>query len=530
MNFLDYDNTDNRVLGTLLQAQAAAVPDTVFLAFDDVRLTYKDVWLRASHYAAGLRAQGVEPGDRVCIQMNSNVDYVLLSFACNLLGAPWVPVNTDYRGDWLQQTLADSEPVLLLTEQPYVAALDNITLPDGCRVFVREATADYPDFQLLSQRDADFQPASVNYGDVSAIMWTSGTTGRSKGVMQSHNVWVRAALSSAWMFRFRAGDCVYNCLPLYNSAAWTANIYPALVAGVSVAIDPAFSASSFWDRIRYYRATQVFTLGAMHMFLWNAPPSPEDRNNTLRSAVMTPMPGDVHRPFCERFGLEGIHQGFGQSEVMVILRRPDDGVTELTPNSLGQPVDDVEVTLLDDNDQPVPRGDIGEFCVRPKSAHVLFNGYFKDPDATELAWSGGWYHTGDLGFHDVNGDYFFADRKRDLIRYKGRSVSSLAVESVARKHPAIADAAAFGIESAELSSEHEIMLGLVLKSGSTVSEEEIARFINANAPYFFVPRYIEFMDAFPMTPTQKVRKVELRERGLSASTWDAKAVGFRVER
>lgn len=531
MNLLDYNQQGNRVLGNVLEAQARSQPEQDFLVAGDRHISFADAYKMSRAYAAGMSKLGVGKGDRVCIFMESCPEFALLTFGCNLLGAQWVPINTDYRGEWLSQTINDSKPTLLITDTCYQARVDELDTIDVVAIVVKDGDANGLTLDsLTAANDSELAPVSIQPGDVSAVMWTSGTTGRSKGVMQSHNVWIRSAISAAGMAEFRAGDVVYNCLPLYNSAAWTANIYPALVAGVAVALDTSFSAGHFWERIRYYGATHVFTLGAMHIFLWKAPESPDDADNPLRSCIMTPMPAELHRPFCKRFGIDKIHQGFGQSEIMLLLTRYDDGESEPVANSLGVPASDLEVALLDDHNQPVATGEVGEFCVKPKGEHILFSGYFNDPESTRATFTDGWFHTGDLGRQDDQGNYFFADRKKDLIRYKGRSVSSLAIESVARRHPAVTDVAAFGIPSSELQSEHEIMLAVVRTDGACLSEEDLARYINDNAPYFFVPRYIEFLDALPMTPTQKVRKVELRERGLTAATWDAKAAGFSVVR
>jgi crotonobetaine/carnitine-CoA ligase len=531
MNRLDFCQPGNRVLGNILRQHASQIPEQRFLVTEDEAITYRETYDRACRLAAGLQGLGLARDDRLCIFMESCPDFVVLSLACNLIGAQWIPVNTDYRGAWLQQTLADSAAKVLVTDRGHLAHIEALETRPPARLILREDDGEHTSLAELADRDAGaFEPAVIDRGEVASVMWTSGTTGRSKGVMQSHNAWVRSAISAAEMGEVQAGDVFYNCMPLYNSAAWVSSVYPALVSGVTVAMDPAFSASHFWERTRRFGATHVFTLGAMHMFLWSAPETPEDADNPVRSANMVPMPNEIHRPFCKRFGIKGIHQGFGQSEIMLLTRRYDDGECEFVPNALGEPAPDLEVALLDDSNQPVPVGEVGEFCVKPKGEFILFNGYFNNPEATEEAFTGGWYHTGDLGKQDTDGNYFFVDRKKDVIRYKGRSVSSVAIESVARNHPAVKDVAAYGVTSDELTSEHEIMLAVVRKPESHCSEEELARFINRNAPYFFVPRYIEFVDALPMTPTQKVRKVALRQRGVTPATWDARAAGFQVER
>jgi crotonobetaine/carnitine-CoA ligase len=295
-------------------------------------------------------------------------------------------------------------------------------------------------------------------------------------------------------------------------------------------MDPRFSATEFWDRCRYYGATMTFTLGAMHIFLWQAPRQSDDADNPIRSASMVPMPDDLIGPFRERFAIERIDQGYGQSEVMGLLARTDDGRREWKPSALGEPVEGIDVKLLDDDDLEVPPGEVGEFCVRPTEPYAIFNGYLGQPEATLSAYRNLWYHTGDLGRRDADGEYFFVDRKSDFMRYKGRNVSSFAVEAAVSAHPAVKEVAAHGVVSKELASEAEIKIVVVRKAGEDVAPEALARFVNDNAPHFFVPRYIEFVDELPHTPTGRVQKYRLRQRGVTPATWDAQAAGFIIQR
>jgi crotonobetaine/carnitine-CoA ligase len=315
---------------------------------------------------------------------------------------------------------------------------------------------------------------------------------------------------------------------MYQSAAWVANVFRALLTGTPCAIDARFSATDFWDRCRHYGATMTFTLGAMHIFLWNAPERPDDADNPLRVLSAIPMPPDLEEPFKKRFGLEEIVQGYGQSEVMTVLARTRGRTWK--PHSLGEPQAGLEVALLDDADQPVPAGEAGELCVRPREPFSLFNGYFNNDAATVRAWRNLWYHTGDLARCDEDGEYFFVDRKADFIRYKGRNLSSFAVEAAVAAHPAVAQAAAHGVPAEELESEAEMKVCVVLQPDATLTADALARFVNENAPYFFVPRYIEFLEALPQTPTGRVQKYKLRERGVTPETWDSRAAGFQVTR
>ncbi|MFN8543398.1 MAG: AMP-binding protein [Candidatus Binatia bacterium] len=537
MNRVDLSRADARVLGSILRHQAEAVPDAPYLRAGDRRFTFAQVNDRANRHAAGLRRAGVQAGDTVALLMIGSPELIFTTFAANKLGAVWVPTNTDYRGDWLCGALRASRARVLVVDAhllPRLAELgpdlpiERIVVNGRPEVELAGATMiDLAEFASLDGREPDVE---VAHGDTAAVLWTSGTTGRPKGVMQSHNAWVRGSESSIRSYRVREGDVLYNCLPMYNSAAWISTVYPALIAGLPFGLDDHFSVSGFWDRTRFYGATHVFTLGAMHVFLWQAPAAPDDRDNPVRVASTIPMPAWLMEPFKARFGIETIVQGYGQSEVFTVLLRIDDGTRTWKPNSAGEPPPGMDVRLLDDDDEEVAVGEVGEFCVRPAAPYVIANGYFDDPEATVAAFRNLWYHTGDLGRRDEDGEFFFFDRKADYIRYKGRNVSSFAVEAAVNAHPAVAQSAAYGIRSAELEAEAEIKVDVVVKAGHTLTPEALATFVNETAPYFFVPRFIELVDALPQTPTGRVRKFTLRSRGVTDRTWDRAAAGFVVKR
>jgi crotonobetaine/carnitine-CoA ligase len=209
-------------------------------------------------------------------------------------------VNVDYRGAWLRATLEDAAARVLVVDGELVPRVAE--LGPGCRSSTRSCAGEAGKGALPSPmhaaadvakrvgKAAVLEDPGTGPGDTACVLWTSGTTGRSKGVMQSHNVWIRGALSGAENSGIREGDALYGCLPMYNSAAWVAHIYRALVSGIPVGLDPAFSVQTFWDRVRHYGATQIFTLGTMHIYLWQAPERADDANNKVRHAGCVPMP------------------------------------------------------------------------------------------------------------------------------------------------------------------------------------------------------------------------------------------------
>lgn len=534
MNRVDLSEPATRVLPRILQKQADEAGDTAFLVRGDSRFTFREADVFTDRLAAGLAGLGVGRGDRVGIYLSGRPEAVLVALAVNKLGAVWVPINNDYKGEWLADTVVRSRTKVLFVEPSLVSRLEDIRdqLTDEIIVLLDE---DREGFRSLHEVLLENAPRSDlrehDYGDTCSILWTSGTTGRSKAVLQSHNNWLRPVhVGVLPKYDLQDGDVIYNVLPLFNSGAWVTSVFPALAGGVTCVLDGPFSVTHFWDRVRSYGATHTFTLGAMHMFLWGAPEKPDDADNPLRVAMMVPIPADLQEPFEKRFGFKLSDPGYGQSECMLIT-----GVTDRSapPGSLGYTMSDTDIRLFDDEDREVPVGEVGEVRIRPLEPHIVFQGYFEDEEATLEAYRGPhseWYCTGDMAKLDENGVFWFVDRKKDAIRFGGRNISTMQVEGVVRRHPAVANVAAFGIQSKEIASEHELKVDVILAEGANLTPEELASFINDTAPHYFVPRYIEFVDDIPMTPTSKVQKYLLREKGVGPATWDRVVAGYVVRR
>jgi crotonobetaine/carnitine-CoA ligase len=538
VNKLDLSNTADRTFPLILRQQAEQNGDTEFLVTDTTRISFAQADAISDCLAAGLQELGIGKGDIVSLFLGNRPEMVLLTLAINKLGAIWTPINGDYKGQWLLDNLQMARSKILITDDQFqhrIAEIEDqleleaIVLLDDIEASALKSPVDYK--QLLTHDPIKLDYTDQDYGDNCAILWTSGTTGKSKGVLQSYNCWIRAIVDGCSpQYDSQIGDSIYCVLPLFHTAAWITSIYRALIEGIPCIIEPRFSVTTFWERIKHFGATQTFLLGAMGAFLLNAPEQEDDADTPLRLAQIVPLAPNQWPIFEQRFGLQLIRTGLGQSECQLVMTQLENR-EDVPVYALGFPAADTIIHLLDDDGNEVVVGEVGEICIKPLQPYVLFNGYFDNPKATAAAYFGDYYRTGDLAKQDpASGAYFYADRKKDALRFAGRNISTLEVESIVRRHPAIQDVAAFGIPSEQVESEQELKLNVILKDGKPCTAEELCGFINEHAPYYFVPRYLDFVDALPYTPTNKVQKFKLREEGVGEQTWDLKRSDYQVKR
>jgi crotonobetaine/carnitine-CoA ligase len=530
-----YDLTDpeSRVVGKVLREQATHIGDTVWLHSDDRKVRFAEAEALVNRYARGLIAAGVEKGESVAMFVEPSIDSVLLAVAVTRTGALFTTINTDFHTGFLEEALTQADAKLLIIDAPFLSRLDKLPTLAGIKSVFTIGSA--PAIQAIPHADtaewlslsSDPVEEQASWQDPLQCWWSSGTTGKPKGILHSHSsVLVQC---TAYNREYLDDEVLYACTPLYLGSAWSGSLWTSLVYGVTAAIDARFSVSRFWDRIRHYKATQAFTLGAMHILLWKAAPTPGDTDHALRRFVAIPMPTDLIPKFKKRFNIGAMSQGYGTSETFRVFDSPDEN-TDKTGALIGTPVPRYEISLRDSNDLPVPVGTAGEICVRPREPGHLYLGYFNDPQRTLDAWTNLWHHTGDMALQKEDGLYYFADRKKDYIRYKGRSLSMFEIEQVVDGHPEIVDVAAYGIQSAELESESELMIAVVRKPDSSIDAEQLARFINDQAPYFYVPRYVRFVDELPRNAHGRIQKNDLRDGGVTADTWDRESTAFVITR
>jgi len=487
-------------LGGLLEERAETDGDRPFLVMaDGVRLTYADFNAQANRVAHGLREAGIGPGDRMAIMLRNSPEFLFASYALKKLGAVEVAVNTEFRGRGLVHTLNLTEPKLLLTDEEFLEPIGAVRseLSGVGRVVT--------DFDELVGDEAGNPEREVADTDLAAVLFTSGTTGPSKGCMLSHRYAVRQGEAVAHRLRLRADDCLYCPFPLYHVDAAYMTVVPALVLGARAAIGRRFSASRFWDEVREFDATVFDFMGATLSILWKADQRPDDADNPVRLAWGVPMPS-WRRGFEERFDLTLAH-AYGLTDGgMPTWEDPDAGEPEYSCGKAAFPYD---VRIFDEADDEVAPGEVGEIVIRPLEPEVMMKGYWGMPEESLKAFRNLWFHTGDLGRMDPEGHLFFEGRRKDAIRRRGENISAYEIEEVLLSHPAIAEGVAVGVPS-EL-TEEDVKVYVVLKPGVSLDAEELREFCRGRMAKFMVPEYVEFVDEIPKTPTGKPEKYRLIE-------------------
>jgi crotonobetaine/carnitine-CoA ligase len=526
---------NRRLLHRMLEIAVQQRPDAPFAAFlgseevPTVELARGEVWQGAQLFAGALQRSGLRPGDHVALLLGNRPEFLFTLFGCSLAGVVSVPLNTALRGDILKYILAQAEPRVLCVDADLVAETRSAVEPAmSLEQLVVVGSEGNPgeDPRGISYKDFVAEapppvPADVEAWDNAAVLYTSGTTGPSKGVMCSHQMIWAWAEQANFVLAYEAGDVSFSCLPLFHGNALFCTLLPALMNMGRVAFAPRFSASAFWQQVHDSGATVTSLLGSMGTILWRQPPSTLERSHLLRLALVIPSPIEFYEQFEERFNTQ-LTELYGLTDSAIPLGVPHG---ERRPGSCGVPTPHWECAILDEHDEPVEVGSVGELALRPKQPHVGMNGYLKMPEATVLAWRNLWFHTGDYVRQDKDGWYYFVDRKKDAIRRRGENISSFEVEQVILSHEAVLDCAVLGVPSELM--EEEVMAVVVIRPGMGVDPEALAEFCEPRLPYFAVPRFVRIVEELPRTKTEKVQKSLLRSIGITPDTWDGGDRGRR---
>ena len=531
-------DNDDRTLADLLTARLDRDPDGEYLDVVGTKLSAADVFSGGGAVAAMLRDLGVAPGDRVASLVENSAEAVLAWWGIVIAGGIAVPINTAYKGEYLRHQLADSGARVLLVEPSLLdraeRVVGDVAPLEHVVVLGDDAWAD---------RLAGYDPIAAvtrRPSDLATFVYTGGTTGPSKGCMLSHRYHYELSRQIGVCWRRTAEDVIWTPLPLFHFNAIVTAVLGPLIAGGRSAIERRFSVSRFWPEMNRTGATVTSTLGTMAYLLAHDSDRPEmprsgapEANSTLRLIGAAPLPTEVDQIIRGRFGVDTFSGAYGVTEASLISWQPEGVVNKA--NAAGVINDEYfDVRIFDDDDVEQPRGTDGEIVIRPKRPHTMFEGYWGRPEATVETSRNWWYHTGDIGRIDDEGFLFFVDRKADYLRRRGENISSFEVERILMSHGGLADVAVHAVPSPL--TEDDLKVTALLKDdaategGVPLDEEALFRWCLDELPYFALPRYIEFRTELPRSPVGRVLKRELRDQGVTDSTWDVEASGITYEK
>ena len=512
----------------LLDLRAADRADTTFLRFSLGDLTYGDARSRSTGLAHGLADLGVQRGDLVPVLLPNGHTFAITWLALCTLGAVSTLLNTAFRGPSLAHALNLSGAETVITDSRFVENVAAISEDLGhLRRLVVLRAADQPlpalpgieviDYESLATGLTASIAAGHSVADPSMVLFTSGTTGPSKGCMLSHRYAVRQAQLMIENLQLRTDDVLYCPFPMFHIDATVLTVIPAMLLGTTAVIGDRFSASGFWDEIRRSGATVFDFMGATLTMLHKRPERVDDVDNPARLGWGVPVP-EFADEFERRFGVQLVEL-YGSTDAGVPMYHPVDKPRR--QGSCGRAIPQYDVRLVDGTGAEVGVDEIGEIVVRPNEPSLMSDGYYGMPETSMQTRRDLWFHTGDLARRDADGYFYFVGRRADSIRRRGENISAFEVEEVVKLHPAVLDAAVYGVPS-EL-TEDDVMVAIVVRPGHHANPTDLVEFCGSRMGRHMVPRYVEILEALPKTPTEKVEKAVLRERGVTSATWDRDA-------
>lgn len=528
---------EERVLTEIIEDKARRNPNHVVFQFGDDPITLGELNDQINKAANGFIALGIKKGDKVALMMPNCPEFLFSWFGLNKIGAVEVPINSALKGTGLTHQIVHSDSVALVTDVRFLENLENIasSLTTLRHVVLIDAKGEHDTlptlagFENLTYAELSDQPATspnikVHFNDMASILFTSGTTGVSKGVQMSHHYWYDIWSSAVQYSRYTEDDVLYTGLPFFHGNAQGITVGPAILADAKAVIVDRFSASRLWDDCRKWECTEANYIGGIIPILLKQEERENDGDNPLRLMVGAAAPQDEWHAFQKRFNTK-IMEVYGMTECYCCLASPYD---DPRAGSCGKPITGWDVLIVDDDNKECEPGSLGEFIARAPNEHVGTTGYYNSPEATAELMQDGWVHTGDLGRMDKDGYFYFVDRKKQALRRRGENISSFEVESVINSHDSVLESAVVGVPS-EL-GEEEVKAVIVLKDGHNITPEEIIRWCEPRLAYFAIPRYIAIRDSMPKTPSERVEKFKLKQEGVTPDCWDLEESDIKLKR
>jgi crotonobetaine/carnitine-CoA ligase len=511
-----------------MDRRARETPDDVYLVFDDRPLMFGALDATVNRVANALLALGLRKGDRVALMLSSHPDHVVAILALAKVGLVRVPVNVHLKGAALAFVFEQFDPRALIADGDYATLLApalggrrldvvvwrGATQSSGSR-FGR-VERDWS--ELAAHADAAPPPVVPHADDILAITPSSGTTGPPKGVLKSDRTLRAGPIATRALTSRQPGDVMLLWEALHHGAG-VAVLIGAVLERITLAMVARFSASRFWDDACRHRATHVHYLGGVLPMLAAQPSRADDRTHGVRIAWGGGCPAELWESFERRFAVE-IREGYGLSELVTFVTINVDGPA----GSIGKPLPWYEIRIVNGDGRAVTDDATGEMAVHAHDPRLGFLGYFRNDEASAQAWreidGRRFFMTGDLARRDAAGWLFYAGRGKDSVRRRGINISAWEVERVVNAHPDVEESALVGVPAAI--GDDELLLYVRPVSGRSLDASSLIGWCEPRLPHFQVPRYVAFVDDFPRTPTQRVRKGDL-SRDVS-NAWDREAV------
>jgi len=491
----------------MLQSRARVDPARPFLCFDKKVISYGDTEKAVERLAQTLAERGIGKSDRVAVMALNSDKFVFLFFALARLGAILVPVNPTLSVDEAAYILRHAQIVAAFCDQSALQIAQKACAEENRRVWITDIAAlmDLPEAPAVKMPD-DVQP-----DDTCIILYTSGTTGFPKGVMHSQRNFVLAGEAFVERMHLEPEDRLFMVLPLYHMNAFFYSLGGALATGASLLIAPKFSASKFWRQAAEGGATQVNLLAAVGNILVRRPRSEYTPEHCIRKVYGAPITRETDAAFRTDFGISVLIEGYGMTEIPGACNNPFQGPQKL--GSMGKPARHpdhsmpfADMCVLDEKGNPLPAGQTGELAVRTP---IIMQGYYRDPEQTANAFRGDWFLTGDLGYRDADGYYYFVARKKDIIRRRGENISGAELDRVIAGHPDVSEVAAIAVPS-DL-GEDDILVALLPRPGAVCDIHTIAVWCAERLAPMKRPRYYVVVDSLPKTPSERIAKFKLKQ-------------------
>jgi long-chain acyl-CoA synthetase len=502
-------------LASIVTESAAKSPESVAVRLGGLELTYADLDDRSARLAALLREKGLQQGDRVGVMLPNVLEFPIAYYGVLRAGVVVVPMNVLLKRREIAFYLEDSGAKLLLSWHGFGEDAREGAAEAGTELIEVEPEAFA---ELLSGLQPDAELAETDAEDTAVILYTSGTTGKPKGAELTHsNLSRNAEIASQTTCTVKAGDIALGALPLFHSFGQTVSMNASLRVGATLTLLPKFDPGETLEIMQRDSVTHFYGVPTMYGALLHHPSREDYETSSLRICITggASMPVEVLRGFEDAFDCE-LLEGYGLSETSPVASSNHPGRPR-KPGSIGTPLREVEMKVVDESDAEVPQGEVGEIVIR---GHNVMKGYWQKPEATEEAMRGGWFHTGDMARVDEDGYFFIVDRKKDMIIRGGYNVYPREVEEVLYEHPKIREAAVLGAPHDQWGE--EICAAVVLHEGEELAPEEVSAYVKERIAAYKYPRQVWFIDDLPKGPTGKILKREIEipspaEPGASSS-------------